>query len=262
MGVVRIHAVTYTAVNAMLIAIWSITGGSFWPIWPIVTWGAALGLHAGVTASLPGSGRRHQLSGGRPTELEDRVAPHELEASPPHQGRRQWVVVMFTDIVGSTGLNESLGDEEWHRILTAYRSRIRGAVTACGGNEVGTAGDGVLARFDTPADAVLCAIEIQCETDELNREDQFAPAVRIGVHAGEAVAAESDLLGKVVNLASRVADEAGAGEILITEQVADAMGPEVPLDDRGLRPLKGLTQPRHLLSVRWSADPARGTAEH
>lgn len=261
MRVVRIHAVTYTAVNVMLVAIWSITGGAFWPIWPIVTWGAALGLHAGVTASLPGSSRRSHLTEGRLTELEDRTARYELETPPLHQGRRQWVVVMFTDIVGSTGLNQSLGDEAWHRILTAHRARVRTAVTACGGSEVGTAGDGVLARFDTPADAVLCAIEIQSEIDELNRDDHFAPAVRIGVHAGEAVAAESDLLGKVVNLASRVADEAGSGEILITEQVADAVGPEVPVDDRGLRPLKGLTQPRHLLSVRWSADPARGPAE-
>lgn len=252
MRVVRLHAITYTAINTMLAGIWVLTGatGTFWPAWPIVTWGAALGIHAGVTAALPSAGRR-QLGGGDRTERELDLAQDEMSLS---DGRRKWVVVMFIDIVGSTALNETLGDEAWHHILTEHRTRIREGLTICGGVEVGTAGDGLMVRFDSPPAAVLCAIDIQAQIDEVNRGAGFAPGVRIGIHAGEAVHADSDLLGRVVNLASRVADEASPGEILVTEQVADELGPDVPVDDRGLRPLKGLDRPRHLLAVRWSAD--------
>jgi class 3 adenylate cyclase len=55
----------------------------------------------------------------------------------------------------------------------------------------------------------------------------------------------------VINLASRVTDAAEPGEILITEPVADHLSPGAALVDRGLKPLKGFAQPRHLLSVVW-----------
>ena len=257
MGSVRIHAVIYTAVNAMLVAIWAVTGGSmtsFWPIWPIITWGAALVIHGGVIAGLGSPGGR-VLTGERHPEL-DEAEPPETESwdrPVPTAARRRWVAVMFVDIVGSTGLNESLGDDAWHRILAEHRSLVRTAVRSCRGVEVGTAGDGALARFDSPSDAVACAVGIQREIEDLNGDAQFAPEVRIGIHAGEAVAADRDLLGRVVNLASRVADEAGPGEILVTETVADELGSDLTVEDRGLRPLKGLDRPRHLLAVQWSA---------
>ena len=255
---VRIHAVIYTAINAMLVAIWAATGASlsgFWPIWPIITWGAALVIHGGVIAGVLSPSGGPSLSRRDEHELEESDYLDERPETPPVRGeaRRKWVAVMFVDIVGSTGLNETLGDDEWHRILAEHRSLVRSAVQSCGGAEVGTAGDGALARFDSPADAVACAVGIQREIDDLNRDEQFAPDVRIGIHAGEATQTDRDLLGRVVNLASRVADEAGPREILVTEPVADELGSDVTVDDRGLRPLKGLDRPRHLLAVDWSA---------
>lgn len=251
---VRVHAVVYTAVNAMLVGIWAAAGApaGFWPIWPMLTWGAALGIHAGVTAGRGGG--RKALTGDPRPELKGPDASEAEDWQPVGAGaRRKWVAVMFIDISGSTRLNDRLGDETWHRVLADHRGRVRTAVQGCGGAEVGTAGDGVMVRFDHPADAVLCAVEVQCEIDEINRGDGFAPDVRIGIHAGEAVEADQDLLGRVVNLAARVGDEAAAGEILVTESVADEMGPGLPVEDRGLRPLKGLDRPRHLLAVQWSA---------
>lgn len=257
MNSVRIHAVVYTAVNAMLVAIWAATGaglGSFWPIWPIITWGAALVIHGGVIAGVTGPGRRTLASRQPGLEEGHREAEEPWRPRGRGEARRKWVAVMFVDIVGSTGLNEAVGDDAWHRILGAHRSLVRTTVQSCGGTEVGTAGDGAMARFDSPTDAVLCAVDLQRAIEDLNRGEGFAPEVRIGIHAGEAVQADSDLLGRVVNLASRVADEAGPGEILVTEPVADELGPDLSVDDRGLRPLKGLDRPRHLLAVRWSAD--------
>jgi adenylate cyclase len=254
---VRIHAVVFTAVNTMLIAIWLVSGGVgsvFWPIWPLITWGSALMIHGGVVAGLGRPGRTG-LSSGSGFALDEGLPeaeawPRELEAG----AERRWVAVMFVDIVGSTTLNDEMGDDRWHGILTEHRNLVRAAVREGGGSEVGTAGDGCLARFDSPTEAVLCAIDLQRQIANRNRTGHFAPQVRIGIHAGEAIHADRDLLGNVVNLASRVADQAQGAEILVTEPVADAVGSGLAFDDRGLQPLKGLSRPRHLLAVEWSAD--------
>lgn len=257
-----IHAVVYAAINVLLIVVWAISGGTendFWPIWPIVTWGAAVAIHAGAVLG-PDLVRRRASE----NESGDRAASQApvvkvsstlgTSAQPRSEAPgRRWVAVMFTDIVGSTSLNEALGDAEWHRLLASHRSLVRRAVTERGGIEVGTAGDGALARFDLPTNAVLCAIDIQRSIEDQREEHSFVPQVRIGIHAGETVEDDGDLVGRVVNLASRVASEAGAGEILVTEPVADQLVPSLEVEDRGLRPLKGLTQPRHLLAIRWSA---------
>jgi len=164
---------------------------------------------------------------------------------------RQWVAVMFTDLVGSTGLAEQLGDTTWHEILASHRKAVRQCVHEHQGAEVGTQGDGFLVRFETPDAAVACAMSLQRQMDEGRRAGSFVPELRVGVHAGEAVADDNDLVGRVINLAARVTDAAGPGEILITEPVADHLSPGIALVDRGLRPLKGFAQPRHLLAVAW-----------
>ena len=161
---------------------------------------------------------------------------------------------MFCDVAGSTSHNERLGDDEWHRVLAHIRTVVRSALAQRGGNEVGTQGDGMLARFESPADAVLCGIDIQDELGQARESSDFVPEVRIGVHAGDAVEEDGDLIGRVINLASRVTDEANPGEILVTEPVADQLVGKLELEDKGLRPLKGISQPRHLLAVRWTGD--------
>jgi len=164
---------------------------------------------------------------------------------------RQWVAVMFTDLVGSTGLAESLGDATWHEMLAAHRQLVRQCIQDHHGAEVGTQGDGFLVRFDTPDNAVACAMSLQRQMGRSREGGAFMPELRCGVHAGEAVADDNDLVGRVINLAARVTDAAAPGEILVTEPVADHLSPGIALVDRGLRPLKGFTQPRHLLAVAW-----------
>jgi class 3 adenylate cyclase len=171
--------------------------------------------------------------------------------APTTSAGRQWVAVMFTDLVGSTGLAESLGDSTWHEMLTSHRQLVRQCVTDHHGAEVGTQGDGFLVRFETPDAAVACATFLQRSMSDTRVAGAFVPELRIGIHAGEALADDNDLVGRVINLASRVTDAAGPGEILITEPVADHLSPGVALTDRGLKPLKGFAQPRHLLAVVW-----------
>jgi class 3 adenylate cyclase len=262
----------------------------FWPVWPILVWGLFLVLHAGTALSEGLFGRRarrrrrhmakqaakaqQHLRGEvssaidsaqrrraeREARREARHPPGAPDTTVPEtpalvrpESSRKWVTVLFCDIAESTRLNEELGDDEWHGVLRRVRNIVRSALRARGGDEVGTQGDGTLARFSSPPDAVLCAVDIQENLKAAGATGSFIPQVRIGVHAGEAVEDEGDLVGRVINLASRVTGEAEPGEILVTEPVADQLVGRLELEDKGLRPLKGLTQPRHLLAVRWSS---------
>ncbi len=266
---------------------------SFWPIWVILPAAAALVAHLGAVLSIGlfGSRRRRRRremareamramkqgvrqahEARRDANVATKQAAREARAaSRTGQGsqaavapsaQRQWVTVMFTDIADSTGLTERLGDDEWSRILARYRELARRAFATRGGEEVGTQGDGFLARFPSPADAVLCGVDIQRDLDELRSTVGTAVEVRIGIHAGEAVHDDGDLVGRVVNVAARVTSAAVPGEILVTEPVADYLGGRLELDDRGLHPLRGVSQPRHLLAVVWrEQDATSATAE-
>lgn len=274
MALVGIHLVVYVAVNALLVAVWLLTTGSldqmtdiasdpvsadrkgFWPVWVILGWGTALAIHVGSHVWLRAV-RALRWAG-------QEAGPLVRRAATRREAGHRWTVVMFTDIVNSTGLNEHIGDAAWSRRLTDHRAMVREAIGRCGGVEVGTQGDGFLARFDHPAPAVACALDIH---DRL-AADPGDPAIelRIGVHAGEAVHDDGDLVGRVVNLASRVTAVAAPGEVLVTEAVADHAvagvgkgGADLEFVDRGVHELKGIQGPRHLLAARRVGAPEVGS---
>jgi class 3 adenylate cyclase len=251
----------------------------FWPVWVVLAWGAAIVIHLGVVLAIGlfgGRARRrrkelareahraaremhqqaHAAKAARRQERrEERRGPSErTERRKPSGPERKWVTVMFTDIANSTGLTEDLGDDEWSRLLSAHRDLVRSLFVAHGGDVVGTQGDGCLGRFPTPAEAVLCAVNVQREIAQTREDTSFPIQVRIGIHAGEAVEDDGDLVGRVVNVAARVTAETKPGEILVTEPVADYLGGQLSFEDRGLKELRGLSQPRHVLAVRWDDD--------
>lgn len=258
-----VHAAVYAVINGFLVAVWLLTTGSpeelrevlerpedsvelaFWPVWPILGWGAALAIHAAAAmVRLPRKLRRRMA---RPIRV-----PHTPAIVHDATPRKRWVVVMFTDICDSTAENERLGDEAWHEVLRRYRDAVRAAVGARGGSEIATAGDGFLICFDSPSDAVLAAVDIQRALAGARARDGDTPHTRIGLHAGDVVDDGTDVLGHVVNLASRVSAVAERDEILVTEPVADQLVGSLRIEDRGLQELKGVSQPRHLLAVRWA----------
>jgi class 3 adenylate cyclase len=275
----------YVAVCTFLSLFWVVTGeGSFadlrhyvaqpsdalrpgfWPIWVWLGWGAAVVVHFGAVVAALLSPRRyrrrreareaaHAARVARATETIRHVAPGLVPAG---KQQHRWVAAMFTDIVDSTSLNETLGDHTWSEMLAAHREQVRTCMRVHGGTEVGTQGDGFLVRFDTPDAAVECAAAIQRELAEEAAASMHRIQVRIGIHAGEAVDEGSDLVGRVVNVASRVTGAAEPGEILVTEPVADHLTGLVALDDRGLVSLRGVAQARHLLAVQWAGRAARG----
>lgn len=140
---------------------------------------------------------------------------------------------MFVDIAGSTTLNEELGDEAWSRFLVGFRELVRHNVVFRSGSEVGTRGDGLLASYPSPADAVLSPVDIQREVGAKLTEPRPL-SVRIGVDAGEAVHDDGDLSGRVIDITSRVTSEAASGEILVTEPVAEYVDSRLRLEDRGV----------------------------
>jgi class 3 adenylate cyclase len=288
-----VHLFASVAVCGFLVATWALTTGSFsevsdiardpglarslgfWPIWVILPAAAALVIHFGVVVARLFGRRARRRRRQRDVERAKRAGTQVGEAladvlrslaerrrgrkQPTHGPVKRWVAVMFSDIVDSTRIAEEVGDEEWTGVVGRYREFVRAAFASRGGEEVGTQGDGFLAQFPSPADAVLCAIDIQRDVEEVAAAG-LGLQLRIGVHAGEAVQDDGDLIGRVVNLAARVTGEAEPGEILVTEPVADYVGGRLQLQDRGLRDLRGVPQPRHLLAVVWSDSEGAGAA--
>jgi len=279
-----IHTVVYVAVNGLLIALWVLDGrgssddaaralGSletakqlgFWPLWVMLTWGTAVVINwAAAVAGIRHRRRRRERKLERQARRRGIAGSTESFAPEPRETRRRWLAVMFTDLVNSTVLTEHLGDDAWADSLRNHRDFVRGKIARHGGVEVGTQGDGFLIRFPDPDAAVACAVELQRSSAKRRSSQPDTPKLRVGIHAGEVVhdGDDDDLVGRVVNLASRVTQVADPDEVLVTEAVADHLVREVALTDRGLHQLKGIERPRHLLSVVWGEPPTVLDLDH
>ncbi len=123
--------------------------------------------------------------------------------------------VLFTDIVGSTEHLARIGDRAWREVIVAHDARSRRAIEGHGGRVVKSTGDGVLATFEGPAQAVRGAQEIATSLSELDLQ------IRAGVHVGEIETVGDDVTGVTVNVAARVASMAGPSEVLVSSTVKD-----------------------------------------
>jgi class 3 adenylate cyclase len=138
------------------------------------------------------------------------------------------VTILFSDIEGSSALNERLGDVRWLELLRAHHRLVRDQVQACGGFEVKSQGDGFMIAFPSARRAIQCAQAIQdAVAAELDDHPDGPIRVRIGIHTGEAIRDESDFYGKNVVIAARIADQARGGEILassVVKQLTESAG--------------------------------------
>jgi class 3 adenylate cyclase/tetratricopeptide (TPR) repeat protein/TolB-like protein len=148
---------------------------------------------------------------------------------------RSLATVLFTDIVGSTERASELGDREWRALLKKHHAVVRRKLRRYRGREGATTGDGFLAVFDRPERAIACACAIRDALHELGLE------VRAGLHLGGVEVIEKTVGGIAVHIANRVAAQAGAGEVLVSSTVHDAVeGSGFGFEDRGLHTLKGV----------------------
>jgi class 3 adenylate cyclase len=209
---------------------------------------------------IAGVGRRSPRRPSRTLEAAvsiDRVAA-SVEAERPNLRAAAapdgTVTIMFSDIEGSTALNERLGDTRWLALLRAHHRVVRGQVQAYGGFEVKVQGDGFMVAFPGARRAVQCARAVQQAIgSELDGLPEGPIRVRIGLHTGEVLKEQDDLYGKNVVLAARIAAQAKGGEILVSSNAKEytQSDPSFRFEEHGEYHFKGLLGEHVVYSVLW-----------
>jgi len=185
--------------------------------------------------------------------LEAFLAEDRQGTPAPERAPGGLVTILFTDIESSTALRQGLGDAKAQELVRAHNVIVRDALKSQSGTEIKHTGDGIMASFPSALGALECAVAIQRGVAEYIATHPEAPlGVYVGLNAGEPIAEERDLFGTSVDLARRLCDEAGPGEILVSDVVRQlAAGKGFLFSDRGAAALKGFEDPVRLYEVRW-----------
>ena len=176
------------------------------------------------------------------------------------KGERRLGAIMFTDLVGYSSMT-SLDERRALSLLQEHRGLMRGAFDAHGGRVVKTMGDGFLVEFPSAVEAVECAIQAQKDVRSLSEKkgpgDKIS--IRIGIHVGDVVHSDGDILGDAVNVASRIEPLAESGGICVTRQVVDQVERKVDCKfvKIGTRDLKNIRYPVEVYKVEGSGDKQR-----
>lgn len=147
---------------------------------------------------------------------------------------RSRLTLLFTDIVESTQAIVDLGDEQWRDVLSRYRAMVRRELARSRGREVNTAGDAFFAVFGQPLKGVQCALAMRDQVRELGLR------VRTGLHYGEVETRGEQVTGLAVHTAARVMGTAGEDQVVISADLAEALGDAVPIHDAGRQALRGV----------------------
>ncbi len=157
-------------------------------------------------------------------------------------------IILFADIADSTALTERLGDAAFREKARELDEALRQAITSNGGTAIEgkLLGDGVLATFGAAREAIACAQACHAAGNHAGLP------LHVGIHAGDVIREANNVYGGAVNIASRVAGEAAAGETLVSGTVRDLARTSagVSFEDRGERELKGVSEPVRLFAVR------------
>ena len=186
------------------------------------------------------------MDNSNPPPPKNAVTPFDAQAV------RRLAVIMFTDMVGYSALTQR--DESLAlRLLEQHRQLVRPILAHHGGREIKTIGDAFLVEFSSALAATTCAIEIQ---KSLHAHNQQVPAaeqvrLRIGLHAGDVIYQENDVLGDGVNIAARIEPLAEAGGICISEDVARQIQNKIdyPLAKLGSGELKNIQLPVEIYRI-------------
>ncbi|MFL6238989.1 MAG: AAA family ATPase [Actinomycetes bacterium] len=187
---------------------------------------------------------------GTALAIAERIGAHALtERAKESIGRTETVpvlaTVLVTDIVGSTARASELGDRGWREVLERHHALVRRELSRFDGREIDTVGDGFLAAFASPAQAIRCAIAAR---DALA---QIGVPIRAGVHTGECQQSGEKLTGIAVHIAARVASTAETGAVFVSGTVRDLLaGSGFQFEPEGEHEFKGVPGSWRLFSVK------------
>ncbi|HME16021.1 MAG TPA: adenylate/guanylate cyclase domain-containing protein [Mycobacterium sp.] len=186
------------------------------------------------------------------TGIEEFLTGSHAAPSPSHRALR---TVLFTDIVASTARAAASGDQRWRAVLQRFGEITADLAERFGGTVVKSTGDGHLATFDGPTQAIRCAEALRADVETLGIQ------IRAGIHTGECELLDTDIGGLAVHIAARILGQAGAGEILVSRTVRDlVVGSGTGFEDRGSVELRGVPGTWQLLAVNRHGPPV-GSAE-
>ncbi|MGH2686774.1 MAG: adenylate/guanylate cyclase domain-containing protein [Actinomycetota bacterium] len=169
-----------------------------------------------------------------------------LEGAGVLAGPERVPAMVFLDLVGYTRLTEERGDEVAAELAGTLGKLVEGSSRGHGGTPVKWLGDGVMFHFGDPVGAVTSALEMVNEVPRAG-----LPPAHIGVAAGPVIAQGGDYFGRTVNLASRIAGRAGAGQVLVSQTVAEAGSTgRATFTELGEIDLKGFSGPVKVFEAR------------
>jgi predicted ATPase/class 3 adenylate cyclase len=181
-----------------------------------------------------------------------------MTATPPTM--RGTVTFLFSDIEGSTRLEQRVGTARYGELRERHRQILREAFTAYDGAEEGTEGDSFFVTFVSARAAVAAAVAAQRRLMSEPWPDDEVVRVRIGIHSGEAERVGDSLVGIDINRAARIAAVGHGGQILLSDATRALVQPHLPaelrLRDLGSYRLKDLLGPEHVVQVEGDDLPA------
>ena len=148
---------------------------------------------------------------------------------------------LFADIVGFTAFTERVGDDAAADVAVAFKSAAAHAADGLGCEVVKDLGDAVMIHGRDAARVLMLALRLAREL----ADEGWCPPLRMGVHSGVAVQRDLDWYGTTVNVAARLAESAGAGEILMSVETRDRLESRTGLTiaERGSRSFKNVAAP-------------------
>ncbi|MFL6571881.1 MAG: adenylate/guanylate cyclase domain-containing protein [Burkholderiales bacterium] len=164
--------------------------------------------------------------------------------------------VLFADVSGSTSLYETAGDDAALDAISACLAAARAATEASGGRVVKTMGDEIMSIFPGPDAAANAAADIQARIEALPEIAGKKLGVRVGFHHGAVLQRDDDVFGDTVNLAARLVAQAKKGEIILSTDTAELLGPVFRSMVRELHAItvKGKAEEIGLAELVWKRD--------
>ena len=165
---------------------------------------------------------------------------------------RRLAAILAADVQGYSHLTE-LNEEASTATLRIYRAVVEEFISAHRGHVFSSTGNGVVAEFASPVEAIRCGVEVQNEIAERNAAvpEDGRMQLRIGVNLGDVIVEENNLYGTGVNVAVRLEQLAEPGGICLSQTVYDQVRKivEIPFEDIGEHHLKNIAEPVHVYRI-------------